>query len=420
MNKKFLTFAAVALVLAACSSEEPIAPPMVENDAMGANPYRVSLTDALKNADALLGELGEGETTRSAERKVESVEYYSRPGTRALGGDTLLYLVNYADDAGFALLSADSRLRPIYAISDEGSMSFSDTTYNKGLALFARGVEADVVGFPDNPLPFNPSDSSIYNPIIPDFGGTYIKSKVAPLLTPSVREWGQGNPYNLECPFLTGGRAKVGCSALAIGQIMSYYNWPQSYNGVPFYWDYMKRGLYNTGVMYLLAFLGEENNLNMQYGVLESISFMEDRLEDTFENFGYVSPGEMYAFSSFSVRYILDKTVDGRQGGGPVLVSGNSNTGTIGHAWVIDGYIQYESKGSLVSGGYLLHDVLLHCVWGWDGKSNGYFWWDKYNSFSGDPREKEEDDNPENIINPEQLLFNDEVKFIGGFVPNNM
>ena len=56
------------------------------------------------------------------------------------------YLVNYADDAGFALLSADSRLRPIYAISDEGSMSFSDTTYNKGLALFARGVEAEIRG----------------------------------------------------------------------------------------------------------------------------------------------------------------------------------------------------------------------------------------------------------------------------------
>ena len=44
-----------------------------------------------------------------------------------------------------------------------------------------------------------------------------------------------------------------------------------------------------------------------------------------------------------------------------------------GHAWVIDGYVQYESKGTLVPGGYLLHDVLFHCVWGWGGKSNGYF-----------------------------------------------
>ena len=163
MKKKLISYAAVALVLTACSSEEPITPPNQVNDAMGANPYRVSLTDALKNADALLGELGEGETTRSAERKVESVEYYSRPGTRALGGDTLLYLVNYADDAGFALLSADSRLRPIYAISDEGSMSFSDTTYNKGLALFARGVEAELASLPSIQLPI---DSLPEGPII--------------------------------------------------------------------------------------------------------------------------------------------------------------------------------------------------------------------------------------------------------------
>ena len=66
MKKKLIYFAAVALVLAACNSEEPIAPPMVENDAMGANPYRVSLTDALKNADVLLSELDEAVATRSA------------------------------------------------------------------------------------------------------------------------------------------------------------------------------------------------------------------------------------------------------------------------------------------------------------------------------------------------------------------
>lgn len=419
MNKKFLTFAAVALVLAACSSEEPIAPPMVENDAMGANPYRVSLTDALKNADALLGELGEGETTRSAERKVESVEYYSRPGTRALGGDTLLYLVNYADDAGFALLSADSRLRPIYAISDEGSMSFSDTTYNKGLALFARGVEADVVGFPDNPLPFNPSDSSIYNPIIPDFGGTYIKSKVAPLLTAKVRDWGQKNQYNNRCPLDEFGvETPVGCGALSIGQIMSYYEWPQTYANNEFLWYYMKRGSYDSKVADLLFELGQPNNLDMHYDNPISTSNVEARAGQTFVNFGYEYPGSMQAFSSVAVCSILNKTTNNENGGGPVLVIGWTTGVTIGHAWVIDGYIQYESKGSLVPGGYLLHDTLFHCVWGWDGQSNGYFWWDKANQFSGDPREKEEDDYPGNIQNSSDLLFNYNVKFMGGFVPN--
>ncbi|MBR4887009.1 MAG: C10 family peptidase [Muribaculaceae bacterium] len=426
MNKKLISFAAVALVLTACSSEEPITPPMTKNDAVGANPYRVSLTDALKNADALLGELGEGEATRSTERKVESVEYYSRPGTRALGGDTLLYLVNYADDAGFALLSADSRLRPIYAISDEGSMSFSDTTYNKGLALFARGVESELVGFPDNPLPFNPSDSSIYNPIIPDFGGTYIKSKVAPLLTPSVREWGQGLPYSSQCFTSEGYQAKVGCAAVAVGQIMSYHSWPQSYNGISFYWNSINNGGSYMNLAQFLRQLGNPENLDMTYGrggqFDNGSSAYPERYIPTFANMGYLTPNSLQSFYSLAVKIYLDKALTGEVGGGPVLVNGyqkNSNDQEVlGHAWVIDGYIQYESKGSLVPGGYLLHDTLFHCVWGWDGQSNGYFWWDKYNSFSGDPREKEEDDYPGNIQDSSDLLFNYNVKFMCGFVPN--
>ena len=66
MARKTLFSAAALLVLAACSSDEPMASSMVENDAMGANPYRVSLTGALKNADVLLSELDEAVATRSA------------------------------------------------------------------------------------------------------------------------------------------------------------------------------------------------------------------------------------------------------------------------------------------------------------------------------------------------------------------
>ena len=65
-RKTLFSAAAALLVFAACSSDEPVASSMVENDVMGANPYRVSLTDALKNADVLLSELDEAVATRSA------------------------------------------------------------------------------------------------------------------------------------------------------------------------------------------------------------------------------------------------------------------------------------------------------------------------------------------------------------------
>lgn len=54
----------------------------------------------------------------------------------------------------------------------------------------------------------------------------------------------------------------------------------------------------------------------------------------------------------------------------------------------------------------------------WDDliMENGYFYWDKANQFGGDPIEKDEDDDSYNLEDP---LFDDDVKFMGGFVPNN-
>ena len=403
MKKKLISYAAVALVLTACSSEEPITPPNQVNDAMGANPYRVSLTDALKNADALLGELGEGEVTRSAERKVESVEYYSRPGTRSLGGDTLLYLVNYADDAGFALLSADSRLRPIYAISDEGSMSFSDTTYNKGLALFARGVEIDV----DNTIRSIIDRPGVIDTIIPF---KRVVREVAPLLNYYQSRWSQGYPYNQYCYTSTGDQAVVGCAAVAVGMIMSYYSHPRSYAGYTFDWDAMNNGQNYENIARLLSLLGDQNNLQMNYGVSSS-GANPNRYYPTFSNMNYSGHNLLQTFSEEDVCEILDKSqgIILTRTGGPVLVRGNSIRG--GHGWVVDGYVQYEVTSPLIGQGYVLDDILFHCVWGWGGSCNGYFYWAKTNSFGGLPDETGSNDD----YHDTGIIFDTNIQYMGGF-----
>ena len=411
MKKKLLSFVAVALVLAACSSEEPIAPPMAENDAMGANPYRVSLTDALKNADALLGELGEGETTRSAERKVESVEYYSRPGTRALGGDTLLYLVNYADDAGFALLSADSRLRPIYAISDEGSMSFSDTTYNKGLALFARGVEVDV----ENAIAYSITNPGLIDTIVPF---KRVVREVAPLLNYYQSRWGQTSPYNQYCFTDDGRPAFVGCAAVAVGMVMSYYKHPTSYAGYTFDWNAMNSGQNYENIARLLHLLGDNNNLQMDYGAVEDddgSGAAPYRFYPTFTNMNYSRHNLFQTFSEEEVCAILDRHDDSVLTQiGPVIVGGfgeNNDDERAGHAWVIDGYVQYEVTSPIIGQGYVPDDILFHCVWGWYGSCNGYFYWAKTNSFGGYPNETGQNDN----YNHTDYIFDESIQYMGGF-----
>ena len=414
MKKKLISYAAVALVLTACSSEEPITPPNQVNDAMGANPYRVSLTDALKNADALLGELGEGEVTRSIERKVESVEYYSRPGTRSLGGDTLLYLVNYADDAGFALLSADSRLRPIYAISDEGSMSFSDTTYNKGLALFARGVEAEITSLPN--LPYIPVDSLILKPDFPVNPKVdtlrSVKDRVRPMLTTYQRNWNQVAPFNKYCYTSTGEEAQVGCTAVAAAQIMAYHKWPEQYGGYTFDWDEINNGNIDMLARFL-SVLGDESNLRIRYGENDSPA-SPTRYYPTFLNMGYSCHSDLIPFEENDICAFLKGTYSTDYPATPLLVNGNHPTSN-GHGWVIDGFVQYKYTKVVVPPITTFDDILYHCVWGWGGCNNGYYYWAKNNRFDPEIIEKDRYDNYEG--DPYNFTYYNNNKYIGGFVP---
>ena len=161
----------------------------------------------------------------------------------------------------------------------------------------------------------------------------------------------------------------------------------------------MKNGTDYDDVALFLRLLGNDENLDITYNIYdgpEGSSAKPNRLRPTFINMGYNDPGNLQYFSSNVVIAYLSKTLTNEIGGGPVLVCGygkNAKDKDVGHVWVIDGYIQYESRGSLVSGGYLLHDALLHCVWGWNGQSNGYFSWDTYDAFYGNPQEKDDNDN---------------------------
>ncbi len=397
MKRKLLPFVAIAMLFAACSSDEPNPPPEAENIPQVANPYRVSLDDALDNAETLLSQISEAET-RSG-RRVASVKYFTTPSTRSADSDTMLYLVNYENDGGFALLSADSRLRPVYAISDEGSLNMEDTVYNKGLAMFARAVEAEIASLPLNPI-LPPVD-----PIVPQTD-TIINQYVAPLLSPFQQNWDQRSPYNIYCPVINGVTAPVGCTAVAVGQIMAYHEWPESYGEYTFDWDTINSGNDYNSLARFLRLLGNPENLNMTYKQTSSGAVLIENAQRTFINMGYEDPGEMQNFSALYVTTRLSSS-DNR---GPVLCRGR-DTSAGGHAWVIDGYLQYKySTDSMTYYG----DYLYHCVWGWGGKCNGYFYWE--DGFSGNPIEYDGND-PQtgNFI----YNYNENLKCLGWFKLNN-
>ena len=88
------------------------------------NPYRVSLSQALATVQPLFNNMDEGKATRSS-RIISNVDYITSTiatrGDSEVSMDTLLYVVNFDDENGFAVLGADKRVPAVLAISDEGN-----------------------------------------------------------------------------------------------------------------------------------------------------------------------------------------------------------------------------------------------------------------------------------------------------------
>ena len=104
---KLLTLLMAAPMLWSCSAEDPM-PPLTDATEIE-DPNFVPLDEAIENADRILASAF-GSKTRSS-RNVKSVEFFGQ-NTRSSenAGSYGYYIVNYENDGGFALLSADRGL----------------------------------------------------------------------------------------------------------------------------------------------------------------------------------------------------------------------------------------------------------------------------------------------------------------------
>jgi len=175
--------------------------------------------------------------------------------------DTLIYVVNFDDSLGFAIISADTRIEgPILAFTGSGSLI--NSIDNPGVAIFLEHledymlnsiIEAErqknslVDGLMEKlnvetstkatssdliPIPFDPSRMSEV---------TRIRNKIDPLVPV---EWGQGSPFNrnLEDKGCYGdntaknGKVWAGCVAVAVAHIMSRWEYPSQIGNYSFNW----------------------------------------------------------------------------------------------------------------------------------------------------------------------------------------
>ena len=399
---KKLVFFSVALMTTtllclSCQKEDVVAQMDVattksENVQKGKTAH-VSYKDAIQIATEAVAMLEGGATTRSAvKRRVDpsKIKYHVTPTTRSgEGGDTLYYVVNYADNAGFALVST-SRAEgdPLIAVTEQGNFTPGEETGNPGFDMYISLLNDRPSPRPEGPT--SPIDTTNHGPNIimvfdyPDTISSSVSQK-GPYL--SVR-WTQDSPYNRYCYNDNNELCPAGCVAIAVAQIMSYHQKPSSftrtYDGSNATQTLNWTGIKSYPTIYsatetdkdaLAHLIREIGHLALMDYTPGSSGTYDLFANITMANLGYTQ-GTIRNYNFSTLQNELDNDR-------PVYMSGAVADAESGHAWVADGYriqnysIWYYNIWSddtwEYTGSRAFSYKYLHINWGWNGNCNGYF-----------------------------------------------
>lgn len=318
--------------------------------------------------------------------------------------DTVLSVVNFADGQGFVILTDKTDSPEILAVSDEGTLNLENID-NPSLKLFVdnavenlQGRSGDIIERPQKPLMYIIEDTydTIYN--------------IEPMI--KVR-WGQDkSPYNLYCPIINGKRTPAGCGPIAVAQVMTHYQYPQS-----FVWDV-------NGAASNIALDWTEINKHITSGVgafppvctANNPNATHDVIGKLVRQIGKKMNAE-YTVSGTTTSFDKAQTALNQYGYTTTISNVSNNASNImfdgssiwivcatdpvkdsvyGHVFVVDGrkYIKRHYLGYIVDPNVtppvireIVQDSIsyfdyVHINWGWDGTSNGYFYNGSYKTDS--------------------------------------
>ena len=319
------------------------------------------------------------------------------PATRSSDAEDApaIYLIDIPD-GGCAVMGADKRLEPVYAIMDETKLSPEDLTTatatrtesadEEDIQTFVTGlinnaVEADLMGvfpYPDSIFIRDPTRKEI------NWTDTVIVQQVPPLLD---TKWCQTAPFNNNYRLCSGGeRKKAGCGIIAAAQIMYYHKQPSVLSGTAFNWDLLR--FYEVGysnqpmaatieVANYISKIAIAAGVNINDYVVETgVDFSQ--ITSLFNSTGYNNA----MFTTYSFNTI--KTMLGQNL--PVFISAYESNGGASHMWVIDGSYLYKiehwvRESYYVGPGWDYNEYisstdyynLFHCNYGFEGRCDGYY-----------------------------------------------
>ena len=436
--KKLLLFITGILAIGAflsCSGDEP---KMTGQDAdssvrepFSTNTNLRTLEEAAAIVRANMGLLGETGSRSAACRSfnpssAKMVVNYGK--SRAQLPDTLMYVFNFDNDEGFAIVAADRRLEGLIAITEKGSYDPAVGTDNPGLQYYMTVAKENLQLRLDSidGVPLN--DTIGHVGLIPGAGGDVISegdttnngddpnSHLAQykfvrdtieyiLIKPEMLLWwGQHYPEamltedkvlgcgNTACLIAMGDLRKPQTMTLTQpGQegrvleinwnIMSLHN--QSFDSEDgLFFDFCHNKFDNHEKLALIGyelFLRNDSrkvpaNSNPSGGIGYSVE--PNKIISTLNDLGLEADGQFY----FSVQPVLNTL----RNKGILIASSKSKNYAMGHIYVIDGMKYYEWwSGEYIKpygqDWYLANDhgiqynVLNHINWGWNGYGNGWF-----------------------------------------------
>lgn len=378
--------------------------------------YTVPFETALNSLDIFMREQGLiSDTKGSINHLIDNYFIVNNPLTKSIGDQTvLLYAVNFVDEGGYALLSADSRIdEDILAVVEKGTVHENDfvlsnygltPTENDDLSTdsYEEMVESGVLAMSDMHTQMNhlcleyarneidnyssskngSNSGNTSNTTTPVSYQWQIEEQVPRMLTTAwTQRTKDDDIFNKYCPevgLFFKRKAPAGCVCIAVSQIIAYHEYPYGLTCNNMQIDYSEiKKIYTCNNIWdsgseigremlarfcICVGAGCETQYHSIFGYPWGFAWPWNA-KSCLETMGYKNVSWNLSYDEYRVLTSLNN-------GCPVFMSAIAGV-VAGHAWVIDGYIKRNYVSSI--GTVTKTQTLVHCNWGWQGICNGYF-----------------------------------------------
>jgi hypothetical protein len=308
--------------------------------------------------------------------------------------DTLMYIVNFEDNQGYAIVAADNRTENVYAIIDQGMLSADSLEYydNPGLNVFMEDAAVKILtDMKKNFRKPKKNNPVTYATTVPaGAANIYLKTR-----------WSQGAPYNQYCPLDGGKRCPTGCTVTAVAQLVAHFEtinsvqW--SYNGssggATLNWDRIKSDCTsNQGKLPVTSVSAiEVAHLMRHLGLAMDADYSANgtgvdssKGVNWMNNWGGLSATGLSSYNTGTISSVIianttfppdpqnRKLVYIRAYAKKKTFLGITTGYTDGHVWIIDG--QYIPK---------MGTTYFHCNFGWGGQADGFYLTDVFDTTVG-------------------------------------